>query len=200
MYATTSDGEALSPFYIFDSTAQLAENFCVKMDWITGLPTVEGRFVCTSKETYDSFFAVRSRGSMEEQLFNQYIEDVIIPLYPNISKTAIFIERTTGKLIQGPVILKIDAGPERIVSSAEVLAKREEFFERGLIIILGLPNATSVQQEMDALHGPFKSATYARGEKIAQQKLKGEALQGETAGRLALPFSRTWISMTFQQS
>jgi hypothetical protein len=63
---------------------------------------------------------------MEEQLFNQYIEDVIIPLYPNMNKTAIFNE-TTGKLIQGPIILKVDAGPGRIVSSAEVLAKREEF-------------------------------------------------------------------------
>ena len=98
VYATTSDGEALPPFYIFDSTAQSAENFRVKMDWITGLPTVEGRFGCPSKETYDSFFAVRSRGSMEEQLFNQYIEDVIIPLYPNMNKTAISNE-TTGKLI-----------------------------------------------------------------------------------------------------
>ena len=75
VYATTSDGEALPPFYIFDSSTaqQSAENFCVKMDWITGLPTVEGRFGCPSKEAYDSFFAVRSRGSMEEQLFNQNI-------------------------------------------------------------------------------------------------------------------------------
>ncbi|KAI2497095.1 hypothetical protein MHU86_17412 [Fragilaria crotonensis] len=28
-----------------------------------------------------------------------------------------------------------------------------------------------VQQEMDALYGPFKSSTYARGEKVVQQKL-----------------------------
>jgi hypothetical protein len=34
-----------------------------------------------------------------------------------------------------------------------ILAKREELFERGLIILMGLPNATSVQQEMDALYG-----------------------------------------------
>jgi len=38
---------------------------------------------------------------------------------------------------------------------------------------MGLPNATSIQQEMDALYGPFKSAaTYARGEKVVQAKLK----------------------------
>jgi hypothetical protein len=87
---------------------------------------------------------------MDEELLNHYIESVIIPLYPNMHKTAVF-NTSTGKLNQGPVILKLDAGPGRIVSSENVLAKRKEFFERGLIIIMGLPNATSVQQEMDDL-------------------------------------------------
>jgi hypothetical protein len=42
-----------------------------------------------------------------------------------------------------------------------VLAKRDKFFQRGLMIVMGFPTATSVQQEMDALYGPFKSATYS---------------------------------------
>jgi hypothetical protein len=59
------------------------------------------------------------------------------------------------------VILKVDAGPGRIVLSEHILVQREALLERGvIIIILGLPNATNVQQEMDALNGPFKSATY----------------------------------------
>ena len=87
---------------------------------------------------------------MDEELLNQYIETVIVPLYPNMHKNAVF-DANTGKLNQGPVILKLDAGPGRIVSSEAVLAKREALFERGLIIIMGLPDATSVQQEMDAL-------------------------------------------------
>ena len=100
---------------------------------------------------------------------------MILPLYPNINKTAIFDER--GSLLQGPVILKINAGPGRIVSSSEiVLAKRKALFEKGLIILLGLPNATSAQQEMDALYGPFKSATYSCGKKVVQQKLKARGL------------------------
>ena len=37
---------------------------------------------------------------------------------------------------------------------------------------MGLLNATSVQQEMNALYGPFKSSTYARGEKVVQHKLR----------------------------
>jgi hypothetical protein len=57
-----------------------------------------------------------------------------------------------------------------------ILQKREELYERGVLILMGLPNATSVQQEMDALYGPFKSATYARGEKVVQAKLKTRGL------------------------
>jgi hypothetical protein len=44
--------------------------------------------------------------------------------------------------------------------------------EKGLYILLGLPNATAVQQEMDALYGAFKSALYVRGEAILTHKLK----------------------------
>ena len=170
-YATNAAGEALPPFYIFDSSAKSEENFRVRVSWLTGLPTVTGRFGCPTLVESSSFFAVRPRGSMEETLLNSYIEQVIVPLYPNMHKTAIF-DPESGTLNQGPVILKLDAGPGRIVSSATILAKREEFFERGLILLLGLPNATSVQQEMDALYGPFKSATYARGEKVIQEKLR----------------------------
>ncbi len=152
VYATNAKGKASLPFYISESTAKTDENFRVKMDWLVGLPSIEGRFGCPTCIESDSFFAVRSRGSMDEELLNHYIESVIIPLYPNMHMTAVF--------------------DTRIVSSEIVLAKREEFVERGLIIIMGLPNAASVQQEMDALYGPFKTATYSCGEKVLKQKMK----------------------------
>lgn len=193
-YATNSAGEALPPLYIFDSSAKLDENFRVRVQWLEGLPTVTGRFGCPTEVESSSFYAVRPRGSMDDSLLNQYIETVIVPLYPNMNKTAIF-DPVSGRLNQGPVVLKVDAGPGRIVSSEAILLKREELYERGLIILMGLPNATSVQQEMDALYGAFKSGTYARGEKVVQEKLRqrglarrrGEQLQG--AAILNLDFS-----------
>ncbi len=42
-----------------------------------------------------------------------------------------------------------------------IFVQRAALFELGLVILMGLPNATSVQQEMDALYGPFKSAAYS---------------------------------------
>jgi len=159
-YATNAAGKALPPFYIYDSSAKTDANFRVKVDWLVGLPTVSGRYGCPTRVDSDSFFAVRPRKSMDDTLLNQYIENVNVPLYSNMNKIAKF-DAVTGKLNHGPVILKLDAGPGRIVSSEQILAQREALFERGLIIIMGLPNATSVQQEMDALYGPFKLATYA---------------------------------------
>jgi hypothetical protein len=75
---------------------------------------------------------------------------VIILLYPNMNKTT-ELDPITRKLNCGTVILKMDAGPERIVLSGHILARREALIKRGLSMITGLPNATSIQQKMDAL-------------------------------------------------
>jgi hypothetical protein len=112
VYATNADGEALPPFYIFDSTATCKDNFRVNM---VGLPSIIGRFGCPTNIESGSYYAVCSSGSMDEELLNQYIETVMVPLYPNMNKTAIFDSRT-GKINQGPVILKVDAGSGRNVS------------------------------------------------------------------------------------
>ena len=53
---------------------------------------------------------------------------VIIPLYPNMHKTAEF-HPMTGKLNRGPVILKVDAGTGIIVLSEQVFGQREALFE-----------------------------------------------------------------------
>ena len=42
---------------------------------------------------------------------------------------------------------------------------------------MGLLNATRVQQWMDTLCGPFKSATYAHGKKVVEQRIRGRARQ-----------------------
>jgi hypothetical protein len=121
------------------------------------------------------FYAVQSHGSIDDSLLNQYIESVIVPLFPNMNKTSIF-DPVNGKLKQGPVILKLDAGPVRIVSDYIILAKQEELFERGLTILMGLPNATSVQQEMDALYGPF-----THGRRLCRKSSGAGVWQGGTA-------------------
>jgi hypothetical protein len=121
-YAINIAGKALLPFYIYDSSAKSDDNFWVKVDRLVGLPRVSGRYGWPTCVVLDSFYAVCPHGSMDNTLSFQYIESMIIPLYPNMHKTAMF-DDGTGKLNQGPVILKLDAGPERIVSSEQILAQ-----------------------------------------------------------------------------
>jgi hypothetical protein len=86
-----------------------------------------------------------------------------------MNKTAVF-DPNTGKLLikAGPVVLKLVARPGRIVSSEDILLKQEQLYEGGLIIIMGLPNATSV--------AITKSGTYVCGEQVVQQKLRRQGL------------------------
>jgi hypothetical protein len=151
VYATNAGGKALPPLYIFDSGAKIEANYRVKLSWLEGLPVITGRFGCPDRTEVTSFYSVQTRGSMDDCLFNDYVERVILPLYPNISKTARF-DPNIGKLLCGPVILKVDSGPGRIIANLESISKRAEFLELGLLILMGLPNATSVNQEMDALY------------------------------------------------
>ena len=174
VYATTGAGEAVPPMYIFDSGAKNEANFRVKLGWVENLPVITGRFGCPTMVEQHSFFSVRSKGSMDDTLLNNYIEQVIFPPYSNMAKVAEF-DPVTGRLLKGPVLLKLDAGPGQIVASEEVIVKQAEYFEKGLTIVMGLPNATSVQQEMDALFGPFKTATYAWGERVVELKLRGQS-------------------------
>ena len=97
VYATNAAGETLPPMYIFDSCAKNDDNFRVRVQWLDGLPTVTGRYGCPTRVESSSFYSVRTRGSMDDSLLNDYIDKVLLPLYPNISKHATF--DTSGKFL-----------------------------------------------------------------------------------------------------
>lgn len=59
----------------------------------------------------DSFVSVRSKGSIDDSLFRDYIRNVILPLYPNITNEC---EIVNGKFMKRPVIFKTDSGPGRL--------------------------------------------------------------------------------------
>jgi hypothetical protein len=112
--------------YIFDSGAKIESNDRVKMSLLEGLPVIEGRFGCPSRVEVASFYSVRARGSMDDLLFNEYVERVVLSLYPNISKTAKF--DPTGTLLCSPVVLKVDSGPGQMIANIESISKHAKFF------------------------------------------------------------------------
>ena len=102
-----------------------------------------GRFGCAEERIWPCTIGMNEKGGMPDNEFEKYIDNSIIPLYPDL-------EDTPGKR----VLVKVDSGPVR--NGRELLVKCRF---RGLYIYPGLPNATSVQQETDLNYGPFKSVT-----------------------------------------
>jgi hypothetical protein len=72
-YTNNAAGEALPPFYKFNSSAKLWENFRVKVEWLEGLSAVTGRFGRPTVIESGSFYAVRPRGSMDDLLLNEQL-------------------------------------------------------------------------------------------------------------------------------
>ncbi len=135
VYATYATGKAFPPMYIFDSSCKNPANYQGKIDWLVGPPKVTSQFGCPTLMEVDSYYAVQSKGSMDDSLLNTSVEYNVLPLFPNTSKHAVF--NAEGKLLQGPVILKLDAGPGQMVASKESIKKHAEFKVKGLSILLG---------------------------------------------------------------
>jgi hypothetical protein len=105
-----------------------------------------------------------------ERKFEKYINNSIVPLYPDLADTP-------GKR----VLLKVDSGPGR--NGRELLQKCRF---RGLYIYPGLPNATSVQQETDQNYGPFKG--------VVRDNLK-KMLSAFYAAGLTIPLNMTTFGL-----
>jgi hypothetical protein len=88
-YATSAAGESLHPMYIIDSGAKFDANFRVKMQWLEGLPNITGRFGCPSNVESSSFFAVQTRGSMDDAV-SKHLKAFFIP-FQNLVSLSVFI-------------------------------------------------------------------------------------------------------------
>jgi hypothetical protein len=91
------------------------------------------------------------KGGMEDTEFECYINNSIVPLFPDL-------EDMPGKRI----LHKVNSGPGR---NGQDLINKCWF--RGVYIYPSLPNSTSVQQEMDINYGPFKGVVWRNLAKIA---------------------------------
>ena len=120
---------------------------------------MKGKWGLAEETVVGSFVSVHRKGSMDSSLWQIYLRKVILKLYPTISKT---ITRcpVNGFIISGPVFLKCDAGQGRLSKAAESVEFRMEMMELGLVIMLGLPNGTGPNQEMDAGYSSFKPACW----------------------------------------
>ncbi len=87
---------------------------------------------------------------MNNKEFNKYIDNSIVPLYPDLED-----------MPRKQVLLEVDSGPG---CNGRDLLNKARF--RGVYLFPGLPNATSVQQERDINYGPFKFVVHSNLKKI----------------------------------
>ena len=169
VYGTTAGGETLPPLFIFDSAAQTEEGLRVNEKSVIGLPRISGLFGCPTVQEFPSFVAVRASGSMDEKLFQEYVQNVILPLYPNISPEV--VRDDGGRLLSGPVWVNCDSGPGRLAASYSNIEWRTQMKDVGLHLGLGCPNGTSVGQVMDDLFQTFKGACRTSTQELFNQKV-----------------------------
>ena len=81
-------------------------------------------------------------------LWTEYNDKVITPCFPRMNKT---IKRRpqTQRFLQGPVILKTDAGLGRMSKQAEIWEVQRRWHEVGLVILLVILNAMAATQHMN---------------------------------------------------
>ena len=79
----------MPPVYIFDSITKNTDNFKVHDEWCDSLPSVTGHYGCPTTEEYLSSVSVRTSGCTDEDLFQQLINNVYLPLYPICNKSVV---------------------------------------------------------------------------------------------------------------
>ncbi len=142
VYTVNLAGEVLPPLYIMDSKAKEQENFKIDPRICIGLPEVVGMYGLTTQTRFSSFVSVRPKGSMDTGLWTKFNDTLIVPCYPNMAREVTRCP-VTNKILSGPLILKTDAGPGRLSKDAESWEFCERMHEKGLVILLGLPNGTA---------------------------------------------------------
>jgi len=112
---------------------------------------------------------------MDTGLWHQLLKDVYVPLY----ERRLFpepIRDPVTKLLSGPLIVKMDAGPGRLSKQAISIDFCEKMAQLGVHILLLLPNRTSCTAEMVQLFEKFKPACSKRALRVASKKMQKRML------------------------
>ena len=191
----TAAGEFLPPLVIFSTSAENKENYAVNDQWIAGMGITKGKYGHKSFIERRPYIAVRKVGSMDIELFMEYIENVTFDLYPENTVSLEIKLDEHGRLVSGPVMWNMDTGPGRLCSVDGDLGElwdewAESMMQRGVILCGLLPNSTSVSAIMDKLFRAFKIASRKATQKVFAKKIKANAkavakLKAEMARKLA---------------
>ena len=153
------------------TSSKLEENFAYDPLIGDGLPIVMAKYARDEVKSYPSRVAVRSKGSMDTGLWEQLCRDLYLPCYEGKIAPEPLRDPVTHKLLKGPLIIKTDAGPGRLSREAQSITFREEMANKGVFILLSLPNGTACTAELDQMFTQFKDQTKNSTIRVAGLKL-----------------------------
>jgi len=116
-YAVSLAGEPLPPLYIFSSDAK-DKNWRVCADWVDPLAYIRGKYGHNRYVKFRPSVAARGRGSIDSQLFMEYIEETTYKLFPKEAVSLEIVFDDYGRVVSGPVLWILDTGNGRIVKNA----------------------------------------------------------------------------------
>ena len=137
---------------------------------------MRAKYASSSFKLHSSFVLVRNTGSMDTPLWHDLNRHIYLPCYEGKFSKEPVRDPTTLKLITGPLIVKTDAGPGRLCDKDERVDFCSEMAEKGVHILLSLPNGTACTAEMDQLFEKFKPRCHKSIQRVAGMKMAARVL------------------------
>ena len=180
-YTTNAAKEVLGIYLEFDSTATDRTNQTAHPAWYNLLPRPQGYYGHKELYTCEPAHEVNEKGGTVSGSFMRLFEKIVDPAYPNVTPEWEF--ESEGEpdscdempIKSGPIILKTDDGPDRVVLDEEGLMQRMERHDRGYLCASGIPNGTSINAEQDQLYGEVGRLLRWQARKIIMRREKEQA-------------------------
>lgn len=112
LYGTTAGGTVMTPCFIFDTMAKDKNRYQLKSSWCEGLPSTRDKYGSPTIVEFNAFVSVRKGWCTDEELMQDLIEKVYLPLCPNVAK--ITTHHDYGNYIPGSGVYKTDTGQGRL--------------------------------------------------------------------------------------
>ena len=117
------------------------------------IPHVMGKFGCEDAKDWLCLFGTNTKGGMDEEKIEKYMEGSLILPYPN-----------ARDLPGRRVTIKADSGPGRTNQKLHT-----KLHNLGYILYPGVPNTTGVSQETGRNYGPFRTQFHINLNAITKQ-------------------------------
>ncbi len=85
---STAAGKALPPHFQFQTAAQTAETERIRFECAGFMMPVRGTFGGDEERSWPITYGLNEKGGMDQDEFEKYIKNSILPLYPHASNQA----------------------------------------------------------------------------------------------------------------